>query len=90
MSGVKARVAGVSTTSEAHPSTSLAFAVDSTPPFDTRVSHTAFDEGARNVNVTMARGGNFSVPSDTRGWRYSVDGACFLLIRLFVGTLPVL
>ena len=72
-------MAGISTASEPHPTTSLAFALDGTPPFDTRVNHTATDEGAHNVNVTMARGGDLSVPpllSDTRAWRYSLDGAC--------------
>ena len=71
---------GISTTSKKHPTSSLAFVLDSTPPVDTRVSHTTFDEGARNVNVTMERGSNLSAPMmllDTHAWRYSLDGVYF-------------
>ena len=80
-------MAGVSTTSEAHPTSSLAFALDCTPPVDTRVSHADFDEGIRNVNITMERGD--SVPdsqslSDTRAWRYSLDGVWSQPKRPFV------
>ena len=84
-------MAGISTTSGAHPTTNLSFTVDNTPP-DTRISHTAFDDGLRNVNVTMERGDNHSVSlslSDTHGWRYSLDGVYTLPCCVFVITVMV-
>ena len=39
-----------------------------------------FDVGARNVNITMERQFNPLLPSDTHGWRYSLDGILILLL----------
>ena len=66
----------MSTTSKAHPTTSLAFALDSKPP-DTRVGNVTFDAGARSVFITMEQGSghlNSLLSFETHGWRYSLDG----------------